>query len=99
MTFARKTVSLTRWIGVALAVVAGLIVGGIVYSDEAQEAAVAQRMLKEGVTVKAIPTYASASTTKRRRGGSSTTYTIRYAFPDAQNRRVDGQDTATQSEI
>jgi hypothetical protein len=98
MAFTRKTVSVVGWVGIVVSVVAGLVVGGIVYSGEAEDAAAAQRMLKEGVTVKAVPTYASASTTKRRRGGSSTTYTIRYAFPDPQMRRVDGQDLATQAE-
>jgi hypothetical protein len=85
-------------IGVALSVLAGLIVGLVVYLDEAEVASKADRMLKTGTVVAAVPTSASSSTTKRRRGGSSTTYTIRYAFPDPQGRRVDGSDTATANE-
>jgi hypothetical protein len=98
MTFERKTMSLVTKIGVALSLLAGLLVGLVVYLDEAEVAAKADKMLKSGTVVAAVPTSASSSTTKRRRGGSSTTYTIRYAFPDAQGRRVDGSDTATVGE-
>ncbi|HJQ60780.1 MAG TPA: DUF3592 domain-containing protein [Vineibacter sp.] len=98
MTFARTTMSLVTKIGLAISAIAGLIVGLVVYLDEAGIAAKAQQMLKAGTVVSAVPTSASSSTTKRRRGGTSTTYTIRYAFPDAQGRRIEGSDTATAGE-
>lgn len=98
MTFARTTMSLVTKLGLAVSVIAGLIVGLVVYLDEAEIAAKAQQILKTGTVVSAVPTSASSSTTKRRRGGSTTTYTIRYAFPDAQGRRIEGSDTATAGE-
>jgi hypothetical protein len=99
MTFARRTVSVVGWIGVALSVVAAVAVATFVYLDEAREAAGAADMLKNGVSVQATPTYASSSTTTRRRSGSTTTYTIRYSFWHPQKRLVLGEDKATQSEF
>ena len=99
MTFARRTVSVVGWIGVTLSVVAAVVVATFVYLDEADGAAAAADMLKNGVSVQATPTYASSSTTTRRRGGSTTTYTVRYSFWHPQKRLVLGEDKATQSEF
>ena len=98
MTFSRKTVTVVGWIGVALSAVVALAAAAMVYNDEAGEALVAERMLKNGVVVAATPTYARSSTTTRRRSGSTTTYSIHYAFWDPQMRRFSGTDVATASE-
>jgi hypothetical protein len=98
MMFRRSTVSVAGWLGMILSVIAAVAIGGVLYAGEAREAATASQMLKQGVHVAATPTWASSSAQKRRRGGSTTSYTIRYAFWDRQMRRFDGSDTATAAE-
>jgi hypothetical protein len=99
MRFARKTVSRVALIGVALSVFGALAAGVFLLSDLIDKAVTAKNMLKDGVVVSATPTYVGSETTKRRRGGTSTTYTVRYAFWDAQSRRYEGSFNPTEGEF
>lgn len=99
MAFSREAVSAVGKIGVALSVAGAMIAAGVMYADRVARSHEAERLLKGGVMVAATPTSASSSTRTNRRGGSSTSHMIQYAFVDSHGRRHEGAFSATVGEF